>query len=232
MPASAGICRPSLARKKGGSRPPFSRQQKPAALFLVFALAQSRAEIHAVLDAGGKKYSEGYTLVTREDLGSFFYFEPAVQHVSIVDVKIPENLKVGYIMGAGDDIPNVLRQIGMNVTLISPEKLATGNLAQYGTIVLGVRAYDTQKALVANNQKLLDFDNQNGLAFLRKDVKTGDAVLVALNMTAENKNLKVDLAPFGVRGETAKVLVPGSKASVRLDNLALPPFDVLIARIQ
>ena len=43
-----------------------------------------------MLDAGGTKYAEGYTLVTREDLGSAYYFQPAVQHVSIVDVKIPD----------------------------------------------------------------------------------------------------------------------------------------------
>ena len=84
---------------------------------------EERAEIHAVLDAGGKKYSEGYTLVTREDLGSFYYFEPAVQHVSIVDAKIPENLKVGYIMGAGDDIPQALEQIGSKKGHMALERL-------------------------------------------------------------------------------------------------------------
>src|SRR6266496_408713 len=111
-------------------------------------LQQGRAEIRAALDSGRISYTEGYTLVTREDLGSFYYFQPAVQHVSIVDVKVPKDLKVGYIMGAGDDIPTVLQQIGMNVTLIPAEKVATENLSQYGSIVLGVRAYDTQKELV------------------------------------------------------------------------------------
>jgi LmbE family N-acetylglucosaminyl deacetylase len=135
---------------------------------------EERAEIHAVADAAGKKYSESYTLVTRQDLGSFYYFEPAVQHVSIVDVKIPENLKAGYIMGAGDDIPNVLKQIGMNVTLIPAEKLATENLAQYGTIVLGVRAYDTQKDLVANNKKLLDFVSEGGTLIVQNNNSVGD----------------------------------------------------------
>ena len=76
-----------------------------------------------MLEAGGKQYREGYSLVTREDLGSFYYYQPAVQRVSMVDVKVPNGLKVGYIMGAGDDIPTVLEQIGMNVTLIPAEKL-------------------------------------------------------------------------------------------------------------
>ena len=125
-------------------------------------LKESRSEIHAVLDAGGAKYSEGYTLVTREDLGSAYYFQPAAQHVSIVDVKIPKDLKLGYILGAGDDIPTVLQQIGMNVTIIPAGKIATENLSQYGTIVLGVRAYDAQKDVVANSQKLLDYVSDGG----------------------------------------------------------------------
>jgi len=125
-------------------------------------LKEGRSEIRAVLDAGGTKYAEGYTLVTREDLGSAYYFQPAVQRVSIVDVKIPANLKLGYILGAGDDIPTVLQQIGMNVTIIPAEKIATDNLAQYNTVVLGVRAYDAQKDVVANSQEMLDYVSNGG----------------------------------------------------------------------
>jgi LmbE family N-acetylglucosaminyl deacetylase len=137
-------------------------------------LKESRTETRANLDAANSKYSEGYTLVTREDLGSFYYFEPAVQHISIVDVKVPKDLKVGYIMGAGDDIATVLQQIGMNVTLVAADKLATENLTQYGTIILGVRAYDTQKELVANNKKLLDFVSNGGTLIVQNNNSISD----------------------------------------------------------
>jgi LmbE family N-acetylglucosaminyl deacetylase len=125
-------------------------------------LKESRAEIRAVLEAGGRKFSEGYSVVTRPDIATFYYYQPAVQRVSIVDVKVPHDLKVGYIMGAGDDIPTVLQQVGMNVTLIPSEKLAGEDLSRYGTLVLGIRAYDTQKDVAANNKKLLDFVSAGG----------------------------------------------------------------------
>ena len=64
-------------------------------------------------------------MVTRDDLSTFYYYQPAVQKVSVIDVKVPANLKVGYIMGAGDDIPEVLRQVGLDVTIISADKLAS-----------------------------------------------------------------------------------------------------------
>ncbi len=125
-------------------------------------LKESQTHIRAELTHGKKTYAEGYAVVTREDLGTFFYFQPAIQRVSIVDVKVPKNLKLGYIMGAGDDIPTVLEQIGINVTLIPTDKLATENLGKYQTIVLGIRAYDTQKTVIDNNKRLLDFVENGG----------------------------------------------------------------------
>ena len=140
------------------------KDESKDASFQVFSsmLEESQTHIRAELTSGGKAYGEGYTVVTREDLGTFYYYQPAVQHVSIVDVKIPKDLKVGYIMGAGDDIPTVLEQIGMNVTMIPADKLATEDLSKYQTIVLGIRAYDTQKDVIANNKRLLDFVENGG----------------------------------------------------------------------
>jgi LmbE family N-acetylglucosaminyl deacetylase len=137
-------------------------------------LQQGRATLRAVLESEGEKYSEGYTLVTREDLGSFYYYQPARQKVSIVDVQVPHDLKVGYIMGAGDDIPTVLRQIGMNVTLIAAEKLGAEDLSKYGSIVLGIRAYDTQKDVAAENKKLLDFVHEGGTLVVQYNTGVGD----------------------------------------------------------
>jgi LmbE family N-acetylglucosaminyl deacetylase len=141
-----------------------NRGEKRDFQFRVFpaGLQQGRATLRAVLTSDGEKYSEGYTLVTREDLGSFHYYQPARQRVSIVDVQAPHDLKVGYIMGAGDDIPTVLKQIGMDVSMIPAENLARQDLSTFGTIVLGIRAYDTQKGVAANNKKLLDFVSAGG----------------------------------------------------------------------
>jgi len=143
-----------LARR--GDRQDFSFNVSPSGLH------EERVEIHAVLEAGGRRYHEGYTVVTRDDLGTFYYYQPALQRVSIVDVKVPKDLKLGYIMGAGDDIPTVLEQLGMNVTMIPADKLTTEDLSKYQTIILGIRAYDTQKDVIANNKRLLDYVEAGG----------------------------------------------------------------------
>jgi LmbE family N-acetylglucosaminyl deacetylase len=158
----------AVAFTRRGDKRDFQFKMFPA------GLQEGRAKVRAVLEADGEKFSEGYTLVTREDLGSFYYYQPAVQRVSIVDVKVPHDLKIGYIMGAGDDIPTVLKQAGMDVTLIPAEKLASEALNGYGTIVLGIRAYDTQKDVVANNKKLLDFVAAGGTLIVQYNTSVGD----------------------------------------------------------
>ena len=137
-------------------------------------LQEGPTQIRAVFESAGKKYSEGYSVVTREDLNTFYYYQPAVQHVSVVDVNVPAGLKVGYIEGAGDDIPTVLEQIGMNVTLIPAAKLGAENLSQYGTIVVGIRAYDTQKDVATNNKKLLDYVSSGGTLVVQYNTGVSD----------------------------------------------------------
>jgi LmbE family N-acetylglucosaminyl deacetylase len=135
---------------------------------------EGRFAIKASLDFQGKSYSDGYSVVTRDDLDTFYYYQPAVQRVSVVDVKVPTGMKIAYIMGAGDDIPEVLREVGLDVTLIPAEKLASENLSRYATVVLGIRAYDTQKEVAANNKRLLDFVSAGGTLLVQYETDTGD----------------------------------------------------------
>jgi len=185
------------------------------------ALQQGRATLRAVLESDGEKYSEGYTLVTREDLGSFYYYQPARQRVSIVDVAAPHDLKIGYIMGAGDDIPTVLQQIGMNVTLIPAEKISTEDLSQFATIVLGIRAYDTQKAVVANNRKLLDYVSAGGTLVVQYNTGVGD--FNAGNFTPYPAELS--RARVSVEEAPVEILAPGDSVFHFPNTIGPHDFD-------
>ena len=158
----------SVALRDRGDKKDFEFKVVPG------GLKEEHTHIRAVLSVSGKDYSEGYTFVTREDLASAYYYQPAVQRVSIVDVKVPKNLTVAYIPGAGDEIPTVLQQIGIAVTVLPAEKLASEDLTRYGTIVLGIRAYDTQKDVTANNKKLLDYVSAGGTLIVQYNAGAGD----------------------------------------------------------
>jgi hypothetical protein len=181
--------------------------EKHEAEFAVFhdGMKEGPTEIRAVFTAAGKTYSEGYSVVTRDDLDTFYYYQPAVQHVSVVDVNAPQGLKIAYIMGAGDDIPTVLKQIGMNVTMVPAEKLASENLSQYNTVVVGIRANDTQKEIADNHQKLLDYVSGGGTLLMQYNTGVGDF----------NKD---DLTPYHAQLSRARVSVEEAPVEILAPN--------------
>jgi hypothetical protein len=172
------------------------------------SLSEARHELKASLDYQGKPYAEGYTVVTREDLDTFYYYQPSVERVSVVSVKVPENLKIGYIMGAGDDLPTVLKQLGLDVTLIPAETLASADLSRFGTIVLGIRAYDTQKSLISNNKKLLDYVSGGGTLLVQYETAVTDfnnAHLTPYPAQLSRARVSVEEAPVEVLAPTDPV---------------------------
>ena len=130
--------------------------------------------MRASFDADTRDYSDGYSLVARPDLGGFFYYQPALQRASVVEVKVPPGLKIGYIMGAGDDIPTVLRQLGFDVTVLTSDDVGHGDLGRFGTIVLGIRAYDTREDVTKNNQRLLDYVRNGGTLLVQYNTSPSD----------------------------------------------------------
>jgi len=154
----------------------FNRSGEHASEFKVLpdGAKEARYSVRALLNSGGRDYDEGYSLVARPDIGGFFYYQPALQRASVVEVKVPQDLRVGYIMGAGDDIPSVLRQVGLDVTVLTPDDVEHGNLSRFGTIVLGIRAYDTRDDVKKNNQRLLDYVSNGGTLLVQYNTSPGD----------------------------------------------------------
>jgi hypothetical protein len=70
--------------------------------------------------------------------------------------------RVGYIMGAGDEVPDALRQLGIDVTLLGEDDLAKRNLSAFDAIVAGVRAYNVRPDLRANQSRLMDYVRGGG----------------------------------------------------------------------
>jgi LmbE family N-acetylglucosaminyl deacetylase len=136
-------------------------------------LHEGSYQVTAKAEYNGKQYAQGFKIITRPDLDSYYAYRPATEKVEAVDVKLPPNLKVGYIMGTGDEIPSVLRSVGMNVSLISPQELSTGDLSRYDTILVGIRAYDVRTDVREENRRLLDYVNRGGTLVVQYNQSTG-----------------------------------------------------------
>lgn len=120
------------------------------------------AEIRAVAMRGDESFREGYQVIAYNHTQSRHLFHPARSKIKMIDVVMPPNLQVGYVMGTGDEVPAAIRQLGATVTMLSPDDIAFGNLSKYSTIVLGIRAYEKRPDLRAYNQRLFDFARNGG----------------------------------------------------------------------
>ncbi len=119
-------------------------------------------KIEAVATVGDRQYREGYDIIEHRDLETRYLFHPAAIQVRGIDVKIAPGLKVGYVMGIGDEVPAGIAQLGAAVTLLGEQDLATGTLAQYDAIMTGTRAYAVRDDLKTYNRRLLDYVRAGG----------------------------------------------------------------------
>ncbi len=118
--------------------------------------------IEAVVSAGGKEFRRGYEVISYPENWTRNLYSPSLSDLEIFDVRTAPNLTVGYIMGSGDDLPAALEQLGVKVQLLSGSDLAFGDLSRFSAIVTGIRAYNVNEDLRANNQRLLQYVSQGG----------------------------------------------------------------------
>jgi LmbE family N-acetylglucosaminyl deacetylase len=131
-------------------------------------------EIRAVATYQGKSYSEGYQMVGYPGVRPYPYYLPAVYRATGVDVKSAPGLRVGFVPGTGDDIPQALENLGVDATTLSGDVLATGQLSQFDAIILGVRAYSVRNDLRAVNARLLNYVKEGGVLIVQYNLQTFD----------------------------------------------------------
>ncbi|HST52824.1 MAG TPA: PIG-L family deacetylase [Pyrinomonadaceae bacterium] len=121
----------------------------------------SVASLAAEFESGGKVFTRGmeeidYTHIPRQTL-----FPAAEAKLVRVDLQ-RRGSRIAYVMGSGDEIPDALRQVGYDVTLLSDEDLAGADLSKFDAIITGVRAYNTRAALRQNGRRLLEYVERGG----------------------------------------------------------------------
>lgn len=90
----------------------------------------------------------------------------------------------------------------------------------------------SEPALRDGGYEAVDKENPFVFSFLRR--RAGSSVLVALNMSAQSRKVSLDRAAIGLRDPVGKVLYssPVSEESVKLDEISLAPFGVLVAAVK
>jgi LmbE family N-acetylglucosaminyl deacetylase len=109
----------------------------------------------------------GYQIVEYPHIERRHLRQPAQAEVKSLDVRMVPNLRVGYVMGVGDEVPPAIEQLGATVTLLGPDDLAWGDLSKYDVVVTGVRAYERRADLRAHNERLLEYARRGGVVIVQ-----------------------------------------------------------------
>jgi LmbE family N-acetylglucosaminyl deacetylase len=164
--------------------------------------------ITAVAEYQGKSYEEGYRLVGYPGLRPYPYYRPAVYRAVGVDVKTPAGLRIGYLPGTGDDVPQALQNLGLSVRILAASDVTQGDLSGYDAIILGTRAYAVRPELKAANKRLLDYAWAGGVLIVQYNLQEFDQTYGPY--------------PFSLGNNPQKVVDEGSK--VRLLKPESPVF--------
>ena len=160
---------------------------------------QSEGLITPMVNVNGEFYTDELIEIDYSHIPFQTVLMPSVSKVVRLDIKKQGN-NIGYIEGAGDVVPESLRQIGYNVTIIKPDQISAENLVNFDAIVVGIRAYNILDDIRFKQKFLFDY------------VKEGGNLIVQYNT---NRRLKVDnLAPYAL--QLSRDRVTDESAEIRI----------------
>jgi hypothetical protein len=131
--------------------------------------------LRAIASIDGRDYSLERVRISYPHIGVQTLMPPAEAKLVRADI-LKKGERIGYIPGAGDDVPESLRQIGYSVKMLSEPEITTKNLAQFSAVVLGIRAYNTQDRISNWLPELFAYVNEGGVVIAQyntlADLKT------------------------------------------------------------
>ncbi|MEO1437477.1 MAG: LmbE family protein, partial [Bacteroidota bacterium] len=159
---------------------------------------QHVGELKAQLDVNGRIYNQRVDLIDYDHIPRQTVLTTSKAKIVRIDLKRKGDT-IGYIMGAGDAIPESLEQIGYSVDVLSEKEMNLENFKSYDAVILGVRAFNTVDRL-----KFVTEDLQNY-------VEQGGTVVVQYNTSFRLKTK--DIAPYPLTLSRDRVTV--EEAEVR-----------------
>lgn len=123
----------------------------------------------------GKMFTQSIQSIQYDHIPIQTLFPPAKAKLIRLDIQT-EARQIGYIMGSGDQIPEYLSQLGINVKLIGDEELERGQFEAYDAIVAGIRAYNTRPRLKFAQNKLMRYVENGGTLIVQYNTPRGLAV--------------------------------------------------------
>src|SRR5215831_10461817 len=169
----------------------FTQQREKATLQFTVSVPAVAGDyvVKAVAKAANQEFKSGYTTIAYPHIETRLVYSAAESKVEVLDVATTIS-SIGYVEGTGDATPDALRQLGINVTMLSAKDIATADLSKFPAIVLGVRAYAVRDDLRAYNKRLLDYVSNGGTLIVQynRANEVGNAAIAPFPITLTNVN--------------------------------------------
>lgn len=140
------------------------RGQKAGVRFTVDIPANAPAgayDLSASAIVGGETFTKSMVTLSYSHIQTHRIYREARATAKVFDLAVVP-LRIGYIRGSGDALPDAMRQMGMSVEEIDEGYLASGDFSKFDSIVVGIRAYQVRPDIVANNDRLMKFVENGG----------------------------------------------------------------------
>lgn len=121
----------------------------------------SAYRVAARASVGDRTFDRALRAIEYPHIQTHRLYSRAEAVVRVFDLQVAP-VRVGYVMGSGDRVPEAIRSMGLSLALLDEDALSTGDLARFDTIVVGVRAAQVRPDFVATHGRLLDFARQGG----------------------------------------------------------------------
>lgn len=167
---------------------PFSLKNKDEEQIAVFTISPSKdaseITIKSIITVDGQDYDKDKIDINYSHIYKQMVLKLAEAKAIKLNIKT-KNEKIAYIMGAGDEVPKSLTQMGYDVTIIKPEEISTEKLVPFNVVITGIRAYNVVNTLAIKQNVLLEF------------VKNGKTMIVQYNTMGDF--VTTNFSPFPLK---------------------------------
>ena len=141
---------------------------------ILFAVTDSTAKNLIKSDRHEVKY---------DHIPAINYFHDADVALKVVNVET-YGKRIGYIVGAGDKVPEALEQMGYEVNRLNQKEISKNPLDKFDAIIVGVRAYNTLDWIGNYYDKLMKY------------VENGGNLIVQYNTSNFISNVRSKIGPY------------------------------------
>jgi hypothetical protein len=191
---------------------PFTIDKKGQEIAAIFSVSPSKEAteitIKSIVTVDGQDYNLNKIDINYPHIYKQMVLKPSEAKAIRLKIKT-KNEKIAYIMGAGDEVPKSLIQMGYEVALLKPEEITAEKLENYDVVMTGIRAYNVVNSIAFKQNLLLDF------------VKNGKTMIVQYNTTDDL--VTKDMSPFPLK--ISRDRVTEENAEVRFLNPKHPVLN-------